>query len=167
MMQKITVKIVEHLALKLAHEMLEFDEPIPDFTTRYPNRLESCLATPFQTFAKKSLYSSLVSKASMLFYLMIKNHPFQNGNKRIAMTTLMVFLFLNKKWIKVDTQELYNFTVWIAQSPPKLKNEVVKAIEKFVKTYMVKIDVMIDDVKDDEDMEGIPLDKLRRKGGRR
>ena len=83
------------------------------------------------------------------------------------MTTLMVFLFLNKKWIKVDTQELYNFTVWIAQSPPKLKNEVVKAIEKFVKTYMVKIDVMIDDVKDDEDMEGIPLDKLRRKGGRR
>lgn len=46
------------------------------------------------------------------------------------MTTLMVFLFLNKKWIKVDTQELYNFTIWIAQSPPKLKNEVVKAIEK-------------------------------------
>jgi death-on-curing protein len=69
---------------------------------------------------------------------MIKNHPFQNGNKRIAMTTLMVFLFLNKKWIKVDTQELYNFTVWIAQSPPKLKNEVVKAIEKFVKTYLIK-----------------------------
>ena len=70
---------------------------------------------------------------------MIKNHPFQNGNKRIAMTTLMVFLFLNKKWIKVDNQELYNFTVWIAQSPSKLKNEVVKAIEKFIKTYLVKI----------------------------
>jgi hypothetical protein len=40
----------------------------------------------------------------------------------------MVFLFLNKTWIKVDNQELYNFTVWIAQSPPKLKNEVVKAV---------------------------------------
>jgi hypothetical protein len=45
------------------------------------------------------------------------------------MTTLMVFLFLNKKWIKGDTQELYNFTIWIAQSPPKLKNEVVKAVK--------------------------------------
>ena len=156
MMQKITVKMVEHLALKLAQEMLAFDEPIPDFTTRYPNRLESCLATPFQTFSKKSLYSSLVSKASILFYLIIKNHPFQNGNKRIAMTTLMVFLFMNKKWIKVDTQELYNFTVWIAQSPPKLKNEVVKAVEKFIKTYMVQIDAMIDEIKDDEDMRGIP-----------
>jgi death-on-curing family protein len=167
MMQKITVKIVEHLALKLAQEMLAFDEPIPDFTSRYPNRLESCLATPFQTFGKKSLYSSLVSKASILFYLMIKNHPFQNGNKRIAMTTLMVFLFLNKKWIKVDTQELYNFTVWVAQSPPKLKNEVVKGIEKFIKTYMVQIDIMIDEIKGDEDMKGIPFGELRKKGGKR
>jgi len=164
-MQKITVRIVEHLALKLAQEMLAFDEPIPDFTTRFPNRLESCLATPFQTFAKKSLYPSLLSKASNLFYLMIKNHPFQNGNKRIAMTTLMVFLFLNKKWIKVDTQELYNFTVWIAQSPPKLWNEAVKAIEKFIKTYLVRIDVMIDEIKDDEDMRGIPFEKLRKNGG--
>ena len=167
MMQKITVKIVEHIAVQLAQEMLEFDEPIPDFATRYPNRLESCIGTPFQTFSKKSLYSSLVSKASILFYLMIKNHPFQNGNKRIAMTTLMVFLFLNKKWIKADTQELYNFTVWIAQSPPKLKNEVVKAIEKFIKTYLVKINVMIDEIKDDEDIKDIPFEELREKGGKR
>jgi death-on-curing family protein len=160
-MQKITVKIVEHLALKLAQEMLAFDEPIPDFSTRYPNRLESCLATPFQTFEKKSLYSSLVSKAGILFYLMIKNHPFQNGNKRIAMTTLMVFLFLNKKWIKVDNQELYNFTVWIAQSPPKLMTEVVKGIEKFINTYMVKIDIMIDEIKYDKDVGDIPIGKIK------
>jgi death-on-curing family protein len=166
-METITVRTVEHLTLKLAQEMLAFDESIPDFATRYPNRLESCLATPFQTFAKKSLYSSLVSKASILFYLMIKNHPFQNGNKRIAMTTLLVFLFLNKKWIQVDTQELYNFTVWIAQSPPKLKNEVVKAIEKFIKTYLVQIDVILDEIKDDEDMKGIPFEELRKKRGKK
>lgn len=166
-MRRITVKIVEHLALTLAQEMLAFDEPIPDFATRYPNRLESCLATPFQTFEKKSLYSSFVSKAGTLFYLMIKNHPFQNGNKRIAMTTLMVFLFLNKKWIRVDTQELYNFTVWIAQSPPKLKNEVVKAVEKFIKTYLVQINGMIDEVKVDDEMKDIPLERLRKKGARK
>lgn len=167
MMQKITVKIVEHIAVQLAQEMLEFDVPIPDFAARFPNRLENCLGTPFQTFAKKSLYSSLVSKASILFYLMIKNHPFQNGNQRIAMTTLMVFLFLNKKWIKADTQELYNFTVWIAQSPPKLKNEVVKAIEKFIKTYWIKIDDMIDEIRDDEDIKDGPFEELRVKGGKR
>ncbi len=43
----------------------------------------------------------------------------------------------NKKWIKVDTQELYNFTIWIAQSPPKVKEEAVKAIEKFLKAHII------------------------------
>ena len=119
--------------------MLSFDEPIPDFSSRFPNVLESCLATPFQKFAKKTLYPTLISKAAILFYLLIKNHPFQNGNKRIAMTTLFVFLYRNKKWIKVDTQELYNFTVWIAQSPRKFKDETVKAIEKFLKEYIIPL----------------------------
>jgi death-on-curing protein len=138
-MKILTVKEVEYISFRLAKEMLSFDEPIPDFVTRFPNRLESCLASPFQSFSRRSLYPSLVSKASILFYLMIKNHPFQNGNKRIAMTTLFVYLYKNKKWIEVDSQELYNFTVWIAQSPPRLKEEVVKAIEKFLRLHMVNI----------------------------
>ncbi len=141
MMKGITVKEVEYIAFRLAREMLVFDEPIPDFSSRFPNILESCLATPFQSFAKKSLYPTLISKAAMLFYLLIKNHPFQNGNKRIAMTTLLVFLYRNGKWIRVDTQELYNFTVWVAQSPRTVKEETVKATEKFLKSHLVKLDV--------------------------
>lgn len=139
-METITLKEVEYLSLKLAHELLSYNEPIPDFSTRFPNILESCLATPFQSFARKSLYPGLINKASILFYLMIKNHPFQNGNKRIAMTTLFVFLYKNRKWLRVDTQELYNFTVWIAQSPPKVKKETVLAIEKFLKTYIISLE---------------------------
>ncbi|MBU2598771.1 MAG: type II toxin-antitoxin system death-on-curing family toxin [Actinobacteria bacterium] len=138
-MKIITVKYIEYVAFRLAKETLSFNEPIPDFSTRYPNILESCLITPFQKFSGKSLYPTLLSKASILFYLMIKNHPFQNGNKRIAMTTLFVLLYRNKKWIKVDTQELYNFTVWVAQSPAKVKNETVKAVEKFLKTYIINL----------------------------
>ncbi len=140
MMKNITVKEVEYIAFRLARERLAFDEPIPDFSTRFPNVLESCLATPFQSFAKRSLYPTLVSKAAMLFYLLIKNHPFQNGNKRIATTTLFVFLYRNGKWLKADTQELYNFTVWVAQSPRTVKDETVKAAEKFLKTYLVKLE---------------------------
>ncbi len=139
-MKGISVAEVEYIAFRLAKEMLSFNEPIPDFSTRYPNILESCLATPFQSFSGKSLYPGLIARASILFYLMIKNHPFQNGNKRIAMTTLFVFLYKNKKWLKVDTQELYNFTVWVAQSPRKVKEEVVKAIEKFFKVHIVNLE---------------------------
>ena len=139
-MDVITVQEVEFLAFRLAREHLSFDEPIPDFLTRFPNALESCLVTPFMKFSGKSLYPSLTAKGSILFYLLIKNHPFQNGNKRIALTTLLVFLHRNGKWLKVDTQEFYNFTVWVAQSPAILKDEVVMAIERFIKSHLVKLD---------------------------
>lgn len=136
MTKTLSLKEVEYTAFRLAQEWLAFNEPIPDFSTRFPNILESCLATPFQSFARKSLYPNLISKASILFYLFIKNHPFQNGNKRIAITTLLVFLYKNKKWIKADTQELFNFTVWIAESPARYKEEAVRAILKFLKDHI-------------------------------
>jgi len=138
-MNRLTVKEVEYIAFRLAEETLSFNEPIPAFSTRFPNVLESCLAAPFQTFSGRALYPNIISRASILFYLMIKNHPFQNGNKRIAITTLFTFLYKSKKWITVDTQELYNFTVWIAGSPPKFKDETVKSIEKFLNAYVVKL----------------------------
>ena len=138
-MKLISIREVEYIAFRLAQELLSFNEPIPEFSTRFPNILESCLAAPFQTFSGKSPYRDLVSKASILFYLMIKNHPFQNGNKRIAMTALFVFFHKNKKWITVDTQELYNFTMWITQSPPRAKSETVKATEGFLRSHIVNL----------------------------
>ncbi len=95
------------------------------------------MGVPFLSFSGGSPYPSLISKASILFYLMNKNHPFQNGNKRIAMTTLFVFLVMNGKWLKVDPEELYRFTLWIAASEPKLKDAAVQAIEKFISSYLV------------------------------
>ena len=138
-MKFISIVEIEYLAFNLAKETMDFNEPIPAFSTRFPNILESCLGTPLQGFSGKSLYHGLIAKAAILFYLMVKNHPFQNGNKRIAMTTLFVLLHKNKKWLKVDNQELYNFATWIAASPARLKGETVKAVEKFIKTYLVDL----------------------------
>lgn len=132
MIKELTIKEVEYLAHSLAKKWMTWDEPIPDFHTRYPNVLESCLITPFQTFDKKHLYKGLVDKAAILFYLLIKNHPFQNGNKRIAVTSLLVFLHKNKKWLNVSNQEFYNFAIWVAQSPPDLKKATVDGIRTFL-----------------------------------
>jgi death-on-curing family protein len=139
MIKILTVKEIEYIAFKLARELLTFNEPIPDFSTRFPNILESCLAAPFQSFSKKQLYKGLVEKTSTLFYLLIKNRPFKSGNQTMAITALLVFLYKNKKWIKVDTQELYNFTIWVAQSPPRLKDETVKATENFIKMHLIDL----------------------------
>ena len=137
MIKTLSIKDVEYITFTLARELMTYDEPIPEFITRFPNILESCVVTPFQKFEKKSLYTGIIEKAAILFYLMIKNHPFQNGNKRIAMVTLFVFLHENKKWLRVDTKEFYNFAVWIAGSNPKVKTETVQAIVRFLKTYLV------------------------------
>jgi len=139
-MFKITVKEVEHVAFRLARERLGFDEHIPDFSTRFPKVLESCLSAPFLTFDRKDLYPTFLAKISILFYLMIKNHPFQNGNKRIALTTLFYVLYKKKKWIKTDIQELYNFAVWVAESPPDAKEEMVKYIKKFINKHLVSLE---------------------------
>ena len=135
----LTIKEVEFIAHSLAKKYMIWDEPIPDFATRFPNILESCLLVPFQTFDGKDLYRGIIEKASILFYLMVKNHPFQNGNKRLAVTTMLVFLNKNKKWLKVDNQALYNFAIWVAQSPPEFKDQVVSAINKFIRINIVSV----------------------------
>lgn len=136
-MKTLTISEVEFVAHRLAVELMRWGEPIPDFGTRFPNALESCLRAPFQRFGGRVLYKGLLGKASILFYLMIKNHPFQNGNKRIAMTTLFYFLMENKKWLRVDEREFYNFAKWVAESNPRLKTETVRAVETFLKAYLI------------------------------
>lgn len=138
MIHALSISEVKFIAFEFARKTMSWDEPIPDFETRYPNILESCLATPFQTFDKKYLYRGLIEKSAVLFYLMIKNHPFSNGNKRIAVTTLLVFLALNRKWIEVSNEELYNFAVWVASSPPQVKAHTVQALISFIEKNLIK-----------------------------
>lgn len=134
--KEIKLADVEYIAFRLAKRFLEWNEPIPSFGSRFPNRLESCLATPFQKFGKKYLYKGLIRKGAVLFYLMNKNHPFQNGNKRIAMTTLLVFLQDNAKWLTVPQKKLYEFAKEIAASNPQEKDVVIDRIETFIRGHL-------------------------------
>ena len=134
----ITIEEIKYIAHELAIKTMNWDEPIPEFETRYPNALESCIAVPFMKFDKKFLYKGLVGKAAILFYLLIKNHPFQNGNKRMAVTSLFVFLYIkNNKWLEVDTKVLYRTAVWVAESPAEAKDEVVEYLIKFINKFLV------------------------------
>lgn len=135
----LTIHEVQYLAHQLAKETMTWDEPIPEFGTRYPNILESCLAAPFQTFDKRHLYHGLTEKAAILFYLLIKNHPFQNGNKRIAVATLLIFLFVNQSWLTIDSVGLYRTAIWVAESPPEAKPEVFVYLTKWIGKHITKV----------------------------
>ncbi len=130
--KRINLVDVEYIAFQLAKKFMEWEEPIPDFETRFPDKLESCIETPFQTFDKKSLYKGLIGKSAILFYLMVKNHPFQNGNKRIAVTTLLFFLVQNGKWLSISNQDIYNFAREVAESKPEDRSEIMNIINSFI-----------------------------------
>lgn len=95
-MKKITVDQAQYVAYQLVKELLLYDEPMPEFTTRFPGRLEVCLDQQFTTFDGKYLYRTLTKRSVVLFYGVIKNHPFENGNKRMAVMLMLLFLFANK-----------------------------------------------------------------------
>ena len=135
----ITISEVEFTAFTLTQELMTWDEPIPDFGTRFPNVLESCLDMPFTRFSRKDMYRGLVGKSSILFYLMIKNHPFQNGNKRIAVMTLLVFLANNDKWLKMKPDNLYNFAVGVAKSKASSREKVLQNIYNTIRKYIVNL----------------------------
>ena len=69
--------------------------------------LESALAQPKATFDGTDLYPTLVDKASALAFGLAMNHPFIDGNKRIAHAAMAVFLDLNGLAIEatIDEQE--------------------------------------------------------------
>lgn len=59
------------------------------------------------TFGSQELYPTLVEKASILGFSLIKNHPFIDGNKRTGHAAMEIFLVLNDYEIdaSVDEQE--------------------------------------------------------------
>ena len=77
--------------------------------------LESALARPFATFEGKDLYPDFNSKASALIESLVVNHPFNDGNKRIAFTITRLFLIQNDLDLNASQDEKYEFMMRIAQ----------------------------------------------------
>jgi len=57
--------------------------------------LESAVNNPFQTFGGKDLYPTIFDKAAQLAYGPAKNHGFIDGNKRVAIHAMEVYLLMN------------------------------------------------------------------------
>jgi death-on-curing protein len=73
--------------------------------------LESAVARPQATFAGADLYPDLWSKAAALMHSLVLNHPFIDGNKRVALTAASVFLDLNGYQVNATNQEAVDFVL--------------------------------------------------------
>ena len=100
--------------------------------------LENIIHTIYQSFNGKDLYTSTEEKAANFLYLIIKNHIFIDGNKRIA-ATLFIYalqhydlLIIDGKQI-IDNNTLVAITLLIAQSNPKEKEVLIDLVMNFLK----------------------------------
>ena len=76
--------------------------------------LDSALANPLQTFAGFDLYPTCVDKAVQLCYGLIKNHPFLDGNKRIALHSMLILISINGLKIECAHDELIDIIFKVA-----------------------------------------------------
>ena len=81
--------------------------------------LDSALESPFQTFGGEDIYRSLLQKAARLGFSIVSNHPFVDGNKRIGIHTMLVFLALNGIEITCSQSELINVGLSLADGSMK------------------------------------------------
>ncbi|MEW1829404.1 type II toxin-antitoxin system death-on-curing family toxin [Streptomyces sp. NPDC088196] len=108
------VRIVVTLMAKRLYE--EYDAPIPDFDSRPPGKLESCLAQPFHSFDGVEAYPGLINKAAVLFFVLVKGHPLENGNKRMAVASLLLFLSKNGYTLRAEVGDFLTLAVLVAES---------------------------------------------------
>ncbi len=136
----LSVKDIENVCYEYAKTHFSKYEPIPPFEKRYPGKLESALEIAFKEINGKPIYKSLFEKAGALFYEMNKLHPFLNGNKRIAFVTLMFFLFLNGKFIKTESLDLYKLSITIANSVPEKRKQIINKLTNFIRENTIDFD---------------------------
>jgi prophage maintenance system killer protein len=99
---------------------------------------QSALGAVYQTFDGKDLYPSIEEKAANLFYFIVKNHAFSDGNKRIAAAVFIYFLARNGILYRADGSKrladnaLVALTLLIAESKPEEKDTLVKVVVNLI-----------------------------------
>lgn len=102
------------------------------------DKLKSVVATIYQSFAGQDLYPTTEQKAANLLYLMVKDHPLVDGNKRSAAALFIEFLSRNNLLFSADGTPLVSnnalaaMTLMVAMSNPQEKDLMVALVERLI-----------------------------------
>lgn len=108
------------------------------FANEKDDSFKSSIGQIYQTFGGEELYPSVEEKAAMLLYLVVKNHSFSDGNKRIAAMLFLWFLNNNRVLYAKDRHKriadntLVALTLMIAESRTEEKDVMVKVVVNLI-----------------------------------
>ena len=118
-------------------EKLRFNQESSLFAVERDKGLESIIGNIYQSFGGQDIYKSIEEKGANFLYLIVKNHVFADGNKRIAATLFIYFLNFYGILYKdgkqtIDNNTLAALTLLIAESNPKEKEVIIDLVMNFL-----------------------------------
>lgn len=132
-----SLKQIKYEDCKLIIGNLKFNEKSNLFAVERDRGLEAIIGNIYQSFDGEYIYKSVEEKAANFLYLIVKNHVFVDGNKRIAATLFIYFLefydilYKDNKQV-IDNNTLAALTLLIAESNPKEKDILVDLVTNFL-----------------------------------
>ena len=116
---------------------LKYKEESELFGVERDKGLKAIIGNVYQSFSGQDIYNSIEEKAANLLYLVVKNHVFIDGNKRIAATLFIYFLkfygiLYNENGKVIDNHTLTALTLLVAESNPKEKEVMIDLIMNFL-----------------------------------
>ena len=133
-LKELTYELARKAIDKLSEKLVDKKEAGDLFGNERGEYFKGILNSINQKFAGEDLYASFEEKAANLLYLIIKDHPFSDGNKRIGSMLFIYFIktngFLLKKngEKKINDNALTALALLVAISEPKEKDQMVKLI---------------------------------------
>lgn len=134
--EKYVVKYSEIRKLidEIKKDLITKNEANKFFGQENSDNFKAILKNIYQTFDGNELYPSLEEKAAHLLYFIIKDHPFVDGNKRIASFLFVYYLDKNEYLYqpngekKIDDNSLTTLALLVAISHPSEKDKLIKII---------------------------------------
>lgn len=130
-------KIITYNDCRNVIDNLKYSKTSEIFGKERGDLFKGILGNIYQSFAGQDVYPTIQEKGANLLYLLIKDHPFTDGNKRIAATMFIYFLnfygMLFKDGIEIiDNKTLAALTLLIAESNPKEKNVIIDLVMNYM-----------------------------------
>jgi death-on-curing protein len=113
--------------LHIARRTLGADSVIRDV-----GLLEAAVARPAASVGGNDAYPTLVEKAAALVHSALRNHALVDGNKRLGLMLLVVFLGVNGVRLHASNDQAYDFIVEIAEGELDAVTEIAAALSAMV-----------------------------------
>lgn len=124
-------KTLKELAHELACQLFAQEEPMGLYEDHDQGLLDSSINLPRQGAYGEDFYPGIFTKAAVTFYAFNRNHPFGNGNKRMSVAAMVVFLFINDQALDVPTSEMRDKALWLAQVEEPI-GEVIPHLSEWI-----------------------------------